>query len=39
VDTGASPNQNKPVLVAAAGDPNLRQGKSGLKKKKRFLLF
>ena len=42
VDTGATANQNsnRPVVVAAAGDPGLRQGKtSGLKKKKRFLLF
>lgn len=42
VDTGATANQssNRPVVVAAAGDPGLHQGKtSGLKKKKRFLLF
>lgn len=39
VDSGASANPNKPVMLAAAGDPNARQGKSGLKKKKRFLLF
>ncbi len=39
-DTGASGDQtNKPVVVAAAGDPSIRQGKSGLKKKKKFLLF
>jgi peptidyl-prolyl cis-trans isomerase SurA len=39
VDTGAAANPNQPVMIAAAGDPNTRQGKSGLKKKKRFLLF
>jgi peptidyl-prolyl cis-trans isomerase SurA len=42
VDTGAtaSQNSNHPVMMAAAGDPGLRQGKtSGLKKKKRFLIF
>ncbi len=39
-DTGASGDQtNKPVVVAAVGDPNTQQGKSGLKKKKKFLLF
>jgi peptidyl-prolyl cis-trans isomerase SurA len=39
-DTGASGDQtNKPVVVAAAGDPNAHQGKSGLKKKKKFLVF
>jgi len=39
-DTGAVAGQgNKPVMVAAAGDPASRQGKSGLKKKKKFLLF
>jgi peptidyl-prolyl cis-trans isomerase SurA len=39
-DTGASSDQsNKPVVVAAVGDPNTQQGKSGLKKKKKFLLF
>ncbi len=39
-DTGASSDQsNKPVVVAAVGDPNAQQGKSGLKKKKKFLLF
>ena len=39
-DTGASGDQtNKPVVVAAAGDPSTRQGKSGLKKKKKFLVF
>jgi peptidyl-prolyl cis-trans isomerase SurA len=39
-DTGASGDQtNKPVVLAAAGDPSARQGKSGLKKKKKFLLF
>jgi peptidyl-prolyl cis-trans isomerase SurA len=39
-DTGASGDQtNKPVVVAAAGDPNTQQGKSGLKKKKKFVLF
>jgi len=39
VDTGAAANPNKPVILAAAGDPNARQGKSGLKKKKKFLVF
>jgi len=39
-DTGASGDQtNKPVVVAAVGDPSTQQGKSGLKKKKKFLLF
>ena len=40
-DTGAVAGQgtNKPVMVAAAGDPASRQGKTGLKKKKKFLLF
>jgi peptidyl-prolyl cis-trans isomerase SurA len=39
-DTGAVAGQaNKPVMVAAAGDPAARQGKTGLKKKKKFLLF
>jgi peptidyl-prolyl cis-trans isomerase SurA len=39
-DTGASGDQsNKPVVLAAAGDPTAHQGKSGLKKKKKFLLF
>jgi peptidyl-prolyl cis-trans isomerase SurA len=39
VDTGATANPNRPIMVAAAGDPATRQGKSGLKKKKKFLLF
>ena len=40
VDTGAVAGQgNKPVMLAAAGDPAARQGKTGLKKKKKFLLF
>lgn len=40
VDTGAVAGQgNKPVMLAAAGDPASRQGKTGLKKKKKFLLF
>lgn len=42
VDTGAtaSQNSNHPVVIATAGDPGLRQGKtSGLKKKKHFVLF
>jgi peptidyl-prolyl cis-trans isomerase SurA len=42
VDTGATAGQNTnhPVVMAAAGDPGLRQSKtSGLKKKKRFLIF
>jgi peptidyl-prolyl cis-trans isomerase SurA len=40
-DTGASAGDgsNHPVIVAAAGDPGARSGQSGLKKKKRFLLF
>jgi peptidyl-prolyl cis-trans isomerase SurA len=39
-DTGATGDQtNKPVVLAAAGDPTAHQGKSGLKKKKKFLLF
>jgi peptidyl-prolyl cis-trans isomerase SurA len=39
-DTGASGDQtNKPIVVAAAGDPTKMQGKSGLKKKKKFLVF
>lgn len=36
VDTGASPNQTKPVFVAADTQPNDKDVK---KKKKRFLLF
>ncbi len=40
VDLGATAGQgNKPVMVAAAGDASGKQGQSGLKKKKRFLLF
>ncbi len=40
VDTGAVAGQgNKPVMLAASGDPAARQGKTGLKKKKKFLLF
>ncbi|HSM87518.1 MAG TPA: peptidylprolyl isomerase [Candidatus Limnocylindrales bacterium] len=40
VDIGASSNQgNKPVMVAGAGDPASHQEKSGLKKKKKFLIF
>lgn len=40
VDTGAAAGQaNKPEILAAAGDPSSRQGKTGLKKKKKFLLF
>lgn len=40
VDIGASPSQgNKPVMVAGAGDPGSHQEKSGLKKKKKFLIF
>jgi len=40
-DTGATANQNsnKPVMLAAAGDPNAPSKSSGLKKKKKFLLF
>jgi peptidyl-prolyl cis-trans isomerase SurA len=41
VDSGATAGQgsNRPVVVAAAGEPGARSGQSGLKKKKRFLLF
>jgi peptidyl-prolyl cis-trans isomerase SurA len=40
LDTGAVAGQaNKPEILAAAGDPNARQGKTGLKKKKKFLIF
>lgn len=40
VDTGAVAGLgNKPVMLAAAGDPSARQSKTGLKKKKKFLLF
>jgi peptidyl-prolyl cis-trans isomerase SurA len=40
VDLGATAGQgNKPVMVAAAGDASSKQGQSGLKKKKHFLLF
>lgn len=40
VDLGATAGQgNKPVMLAAAGDASNKQGQSGLKKKKRFLLF
>jgi peptidyl-prolyl cis-trans isomerase SurA len=42
VDTGATANQssNKPVMVAAAGDPNAHHSKnSGLKKKKKLGIF
>jgi peptidyl-prolyl cis-trans isomerase SurA len=38
VDTGASPNQTKPVIVASADGPST-QAKHANKKKKRFLLF
>ena len=40
-DTGATANQNsnKPVMLAAAGDPNSPSKSSGLKKKKKFLFF
>ena len=38
VDTGASPNPNKPVTMAQAGTPGMVQGKS-IKKKKHFLIF
>jgi peptidyl-prolyl cis-trans isomerase SurA len=39
-DTGASGDMgNKPIVVAAAGDPSAHQGKSGLKKKKKFGVF
>jgi len=40
-DSGATANQNsnKPVMLAAAGDPNAPSKSSGLKKKKKFLLF
>lgn len=36
VDTGASPNQTKPVVTTAADDPG---AKEKLKKKKKFLVF
>jgi peptidyl-prolyl cis-trans isomerase SurA len=36
VDTGASPNQTKPVITTAADDP---AAKEKLRKKKRFLVF
>lgn len=36
VDTGASPNQTKPVITTAAEDASAREK---LKKKKRFILF
>ena len=36
VDTGASPNQTKPVVTTAAEDSAAREK---LKKKKRFLVF
>lgn len=36
VDTGASPNQTKPVVTTAADDP---AAKEKLKKKKKFLVF
>lgn len=42
VDSGATPgeNSNHPVVVAANGDPNSPHAKnSGLKKKKKFLIF
>jgi peptidyl-prolyl cis-trans isomerase SurA len=41
VDTGATAAQggNRPIVLAAAGDPSARSGQSGLKKKKRFLIF
>jgi peptidyl-prolyl cis-trans isomerase SurA len=41
VDTGAvaSESGNKPVVVAAAGNSNTKEGQSGLKKKKKFLIF
>lgn len=38
VDTGASPNQTKPVIVASADGPST-QAKHANKKKKHFLLF
>lgn len=42
VDSGATPgeNSNHPVVIAANGDPNSPHAKnSGLKKKKKFLIF
>ena len=41
VDTGATAGQggNHPVVMAAAGDPSAKSGQSGLKKKKKFLVF
>lgn len=40
-DAGAVPGEdsNKPTMVAANGESNQRQGQSGLKKKKKFLIF
>ncbi len=38
IDTGASPNQTKPVIVASADGPST-PAKHANKKKKRFLLF
>lgn len=39
-DTGSTGyTGNKPVVVAQNGDPNSKQGQSGLKKKKHFLFF
>jgi peptidyl-prolyl cis-trans isomerase SurA len=35
----AGENSNKPTMVAANGESNQRQGQSGLKKKKKFLIF
>jgi peptidyl-prolyl cis-trans isomerase SurA len=35
----AGESNNKPVVVAANGDSDARQGQSGLKKKKKFLIF
>jgi peptidyl-prolyl cis-trans isomerase SurA len=36
VDTGASPNETKPIMTAEGSDPG---GSTKIKKKKRFLLF
>ena len=35
----AGENSNKPTMVAANGESNQQQGQSGLKKKKKFLIF
>jgi peptidyl-prolyl cis-trans isomerase SurA len=40
IDVGAAPGQgNRPVMLAAAGAAGKQPGNSGLKKKKKFLIF